>query len=80
VYDLAFRTALLGTIIPSLATCEANTITINWSDVDPEYAGQNNENTATYGSDVRTPVKAATKKGKTFKGWRFSKPEQTNLP
>ncbi len=77
---LAFRAALLGSVQPGLAMCEANVININWNDVDPEYAGQNNEGTATYGSDVRTPVKAQTIKGKTFKGWRFSKPEQTNLP
>lgn len=57
--------------------CAANAITINWSDVDPEYAGQNNEGTTFYGGNVRTPVKAQTIKGKTFKGWRFSKPTQT---
>lgn len=57
--------------------CAANAITINWSNVDPEYAGQNNEGTTFYGGNVRTPVKAQTIKGKTFKGWRFSKPTQT---
>ncbi len=72
--QLAFRAALLGAIESSPAMCEANTITINWNDVDPATAGQNNENTAVYGGDVRTPVKAQTKKGKTFKGWRFSAP------
>ena len=77
---LAFRAAVVGSVQPGLAMCEANVININWNDVDPEYAGQNNEGTATYGSDVRTPVKAATKKGQTFRGWRFSKPEQTDLP
>jgi hypothetical protein len=74
----AFRAAVLGSVQPGLAMCEANVININWNDVDPEYAGQNNEGTATYGSDVRTPVKAATKKGKTFRGWRFSKPVPTS--
>jgi hypothetical protein len=61
------------------ATCEANTITINWSNADANDISANNAGTATYGSDVRTPVKAQTIKGKTFKGWRFSAPEQTNL-
>ena len=78
-----YRSALFGSVTgfqSGPATCEANTITINWSDVDPNYAGQNNEGTATYGSDVRTPFKAQTKKGQTFKGWRFSKPTETNLP
>ncbi len=74
---LAFRAAVFGSVQSSPAMCEANVININWNDVDPATAGQNNEGTATYGSDVRTPVKAQTKKGKTFKGWRFSKPEQT---
>jgi hypothetical protein len=63
------------TIIPR--SCEANTITINWSDAAQTDIDANNAGTATYGEDVRTPVKAATKKGKTFKGWRFSAPEQT---
>ncbi len=78
--DRRYKGAVLDKVPFGPATCEANTITINWNDVDPEYAGQNNENTAVYGEDVRTPVKAATKKGQTFRGWRFSKPEQTNLP
>ena len=66
--------------VKTLATCEANTITINWSDAAQTDIDVNNAGTATYGEDVRTPVKAATKKGQTFRGWRFSKPEQTNLP
>ena len=74
------RSALLGTVAPTLASCEANTITINWSDASQTDIDANNAGTATYGSDVRTPVKAQTIKGKTFRGWRFSKPEQTNLP
>ena len=78
--QLAFRAALLGSVQPGLASCEANVININWSNADAEDISANNAGTATYGSDVRTPVKAQTIKGKTFKGWRFSKPEQTNLP
>ena len=81
--SLAFRAAVLGSVTgggSGTATCEANTITINWSDADANDISANNAGTATYGSDVRTPVKAATKKGQTFRGWRFSAPEQTNLP
>jgi hypothetical protein len=78
-YYLAERAALLGSVQSSPATCEANTITINWSDAAQTDIDANNAGTATYGEDVRTPVKAATKKGKTFRGWRFSAPEQTNL-
>jgi hypothetical protein len=78
--SLAFRAALFGSVQPSLAMCEANVININWSDASQTDIDANNAGTATYGSDVRTPVKAQTIKGKTFKGWRFSKPTETNLP
>jgi hypothetical protein len=78
-YSLAFRSAVLDTVPFSLATCEANTITIRWGDTDLADVTANNAGTATYGSDIRTPVKAQTIKGKTFRGWRFSVPEQTNL-
>ncbi len=78
--NLAFRAAVFGAIESSPAMCEANTITINWSNADANDISANNAGTATYGEDVRTPVKAATKKGQTFRGWRFSAPEQTNLP
>ena len=78
--SLAFRAAMFDSVQSSPAMCEANVININWNDVDEATAGQNNEGTAVYGEDVRTPFKAQTKKGKTFRGWRFSKPEQTNLP
>ena len=76
---LAFRAAVLGSVQPGLAMCEANTITINWSDASAADISANNAGTATYGSDVRTPVKAQTKKGKTFRGWRFSKPESVSV-
>ena len=75
----ADRAALFGSVIGG-GSCEANEITINWSNTDAADITANNAGTATYGSDVRTPVKAQTIKGKTFRGWRFSKPETTNLP
>ncbi len=75
--NLAYRAAVFGSIESSPAMCEANTITINWSNADAADISANNAGTATYGSDVRTPVKAQTIKGKTFRGWRFSKPQQT---
>jgi hypothetical protein len=76
--DLAFRSDLLGLVQSSPAMCEANVININWYNADAADISANNAGTATYGSDVRTPVKAQTIKGKTFKGWRFSKPEQVS--
>ncbi|MBR5904236.1 MAG: hypothetical protein IKZ49_01730, partial [Alphaproteobacteria bacterium] len=54
--------------------CDGNVITINWTDVDSEYAGQNNEGTARYGEDIRTPKAATIKPGQRFKGWRFVAP------
>ena len=74
---LAYRAAVFGSLgAPGPAMCEANTITINWGDTDAADVTANNAGTATYGSDIRTPVKAQTKKGKTFTGWLFSKPTQ----
>ena len=77
-YYLAFRAAMFEAAnVP--ATCEANTITIYWSNASAADISANNAGTTTYGSDVRTPVKAKTQKGKTFKGWRFSKPTITPI-
>ena len=73
--SLRFRATLLETVESGPAMCEANIININWSNADAADITANNAGTATYGSDVRTPVKAQTIKGKTFKGWRFSKPQ-----
>ena len=75
-----FMGVFLAAYPANSAMCEANVININWSNADAEDISANNAGTATYGSDVRTPVKAQTIKGKTFRGWRFSKPQQTNLP
>ncbi len=72
-----YRAILYQDINADVLACSANTITINWTGADAEDISANNAGTATYGSDVRTPVKAQTIKGKTFKGWRFSKPTQT---
>ena len=74
--SLVFRSAMLGAITTPAgpATCEANVITLNWSDVDPEYAGDNDEGTVTFGGDIRTPRAAVSKPGKTFVGWKFVKP------
>jgi hypothetical protein len=73
----AQATQLFNSVYASAGRCDANVININWSNADAADVSANNAGTATYGSDVRTPVKAQTIKGKTFKGWRFSKPEQT---
>ncbi len=78
--NAGFREVMLSSVSVGLATCEANIININWYNADAADISANNAGTATYDSDIRTPVKAQTIKGKTFRGWRFSKPEQTNLP
>lgn len=58
------------------AICEANTITINWSDATAADISANNAGQCTYGGDVRTPAAATDKTniGKRFKGWKFVKP------
>ena len=76
---LAFRGAVLGAISTSLASCEANTITINWTGTSETEINANNAGTATYGSDIRTPRSATPVPGKTFTGWRFSAPQQASV-
>ncbi len=68
---------LMDSFGETLSVCEANKIKINWTGADAKDISDNNAGTATYNEDIRTPVKAQTIKGKTFKGWRFSKPTQT---
>ena len=53
--------------------CEANTINITWSDADQADIDANNAGACEYDGDIRTPVKAIKKPGKTFKGWKFQK-------
>jgi hypothetical protein len=72
--------ALMDSFGETLSVCDANKIKINWTGADAKDISDNNAGTATYNEDIRTPVKAQTIKGKTFKGWRFSKPQTTNLP
>ncbi|MBR5904513.1 MAG: hypothetical protein IKZ49_03200, partial [Alphaproteobacteria bacterium] len=77
--DLAFRAAVFGSLGASPAMCEANTITINWTDASSADISANNAGVATYGEDVRTPVKATTKPGQRFKGWRFVAPTSVSV-
>ena len=65
-----YRNAMMGVRgLEVGGTCAANDITINWTDAEEiGDAGM-----CKYGGDIKTPVKAVTKKGKTFKGWRFEK-------
>ena len=70
----AFRAALLGTLgTRTVGVCAANEISITWADADPADVAANNAGVCTYDGDIRTPVKAITKPGKTFKGWKFNK-------
>jgi len=57
--------------VSPLASCQANTITINWGG----YGTNNNESQqtqCTYGGDVTTPTTAPSKRGHTFDGWTFT--------
>ena len=76
VDDRVFRGAVFGSLGASSAgTCDANEISITWTDADPADVSANNAGMCTFGGDIRTPVKATTKPGKTFKGWKFGKAE-----
>ena len=70
------QTALLMSVPSSGAACVANTITINWSDVDDDGDATTMSTDVLYDGDITTPVKAATYPGKTFIGWRFVAPEE----
>ena len=73
-YDRAFHAAVLGTLgTQPVGVCAANEISITWADADPADVATNNAGVCTYDGDIRTPVKAITKPGKTFKGWKFQK-------
>ena len=70
----AFRAAMLGSLgTRTVGVCAANEISITWADADPADVANNNAGVCTYDGDIRTPVKAITKPGKTFKGWKFQK-------
>lgn len=70
----AFRAAVLGSLgARTVGVCAANEISITWADADPADVAYNNAGVCTYDGDIRTPVKAITKPGKTFKGWKFNK-------
>ncbi len=70
----AFRAAVLGSLgRRTVGVCAANEISITWADADPADVAANNAGVCTYDGDIRTPVKAISKPGKTFKGWTFSK-------
>lgn len=67
-----YRGAMFGSLGATAAgTCDANEIEITWTDADPADVSANNAGMCTFGGDIRTPVRAATKPGKTFKGWKF---------
>ncbi len=77
-YDGTYYAVIRAAVFGSLGAldggvCAANEIEIEWRDADPADVTANNAGVCTYDSDIRTPVKAVTKPGKTFKGWRFDK-------
>ena len=70
----AYRAAMYGMLgARAVGVCAANEISITWADADPADVAENNAGVCTYDGDIRTPVKAITKPGKTFKGWKFQK-------
>ena len=71
---LVFRSTILDSISQIAASCDANTITINWTGASASAISDNNAGSVTYGGDIRTPKSATPIPGKTFKGWKFIKP------
>ncbi len=69
-----FNAAIYGMLGSRVVNvCAANEISITWADADPADVAANNAGVCTYDGDIRTPAKAITKPGKTFKGWKFQK-------
>jgi hypothetical protein len=63
-----FRSALFGVVGASggsggPATCEPNSITINWGDGESE--------SCSYGEELTVPATPPTRRGYTFVGWTF---------
>ncbi len=64
---LAFRAAMFGVISVS-ATCEANTINIDWN---PDNGGDHIKNMCTYEGSIELPTPDPVKPGYTFTGWKL---------
>ena len=72
--SLAFRAVVFASLGNSVASCDANEISITWADADAADITANNAGSVTYGGDIRTPKKAVHKPGKIFTGWTFNTP------
>ena len=75
--DLSVRNALFAAV-PTYSTCEANVVRIDWTDAEQTDIDTNRAGYTVYDSEVRTPVKAVDKPGKTFRGWKFEAPEDND--
>ena len=73
---LAFRAAVFGSLGNSVASCDANVITINWDHADAADITANDAGSVTYGGNINTPKKAQHINGKIFTGWTFVTPNQ----
>ena len=71
-----FKISLLDSITYVSDACMPNVININWDGASEDDVLANDAGSVEYGGHIRTPVKAQTIKGKTFKGWRFEKVSQ----
>ena len=68
VRDLAFRAVAVGNIPALPATCEANTINIDWN---PDNGGEHIKNMCTYEGEITLPTPDPVKPGYTFTGWKL---------
>ena len=71
-YAEDFRAGMFGSLVASVASCDANEISITWADASAEDIAANDAGSVTYGGDIRTPKKAVHKPGKIFTGWTFN--------
>ena len=71
----AFRSAVF-TAMGDSKQCVPNTIMLTWLNAN---GGTHESNTCKYGENLQTPASPLTKRGFTFKGWRFV-PQQSQNP
>ena len=68
--DSTYRRAMFRAIIGEPASCQINTITLNWGGYGANN-DQSQQTQCTYGGGFDTPTYAPTRRGYTFNGWQF---------
>ena len=76
VRNIAEFRAAIFTAMGDSKQCVPNTIMLTWLNAN---GGTHESNTCKYGENLQTPASPLTKRGFTFKGWRFV-PQQSQNP